>query len=125
MYYFSNMHCAIIRGAWIRSAHVWWDLLLDVHVLDFKMALLFFLDRWMCAKSLFTPILLYSNRLFADANTIGNIAAFASVDWGCAVQIMAAASIGSGLKFSPTVGYTLYVQLCYYPVCNSVLSDVF
>ena len=32
---------------------------------------------------------------FADANTVGSIAAIASIDWGCAVQIMAAASIGS------------------------------
>ncbi|KAI0944536.1 hypothetical protein AcW1_002218 [Taiwanofungus camphoratus] len=29
------------------------------------------------------------------ANTIGSIAAIASIDWGCAVQMMAAASIGS------------------------------
>lgn len=29
------------------------------------------------------------------ANTIGSIASIASIDWGCAVQIMAAASIGS------------------------------
>ncbi|KAI0728352.1 APC amino acid permease [Irpex lacteus] len=29
------------------------------------------------------------------ANTVGSIAAIASIDWGCAVQIMAAASIGS------------------------------
>ncbi|KAI0341281.1 APC amino acid permease [Trametopsis cervina] len=29
------------------------------------------------------------------SNTIGSVAAIASIDWGCAVQIMAAASIGS------------------------------
>ncbi|KAI5829402.1 amino acid transporter [Schizophyllum commune Tattone D] len=30
------------------------------------------------------------------ANTIGSVAAVASIDWGCAVQVMAAAGIGSG-----------------------------
>ncbi|KZT05219.1 APC amino acid permease [Laetiporus sulphureus 93-53] len=39
------------------------------------------------------------------ANTIGSIASIASIDWGCAVQIMAAASIGSeDQSFSPTEG---------------------
>ncbi|KAH8084912.1 APC amino acid permease [Cristinia sonorae] len=36
------------------------------------------------------------------ANTIGSIASIASIDWGCAVQIMAAATIGSGQTFAPT-----------------------
>ncbi|KIK56176.1 hypothetical protein GYMLUDRAFT_174701 [Collybiopsis luxurians FD-317 M1] len=38
------------------------------------------------------------------ANTIGSIAAVASIDWGCAVQVMAAASIGSGGAFEATDG---------------------
>ncbi|KAF5385979.1 hypothetical protein D9615_002624 [Tricholomella constricta] len=41
------------------------------------------------------------------SNTVGNIASVASVDWGLAVQIMAAASIGSDMAFSATVGQTL------------------
>ncbi|RPD60766.1 APC amino acid permease [Lentinus tigrinus ALCF2SS1-7] len=36
------------------------------------------------------------------ANTIGSVASVASIDWGCAVQITAAASIGSGQTFSAT-----------------------
>ncbi|KAF9480661.1 amino acid transporter [Pholiota conissans] len=36
------------------------------------------------------------------ANTVGSIASVASIDWGCAVQIMAAATIGSGGTFEPT-----------------------
>ncbi|KAH9477066.1 putative amino-acid permease C11D3.08c [Psilocybe cubensis] len=36
------------------------------------------------------------------ANTIGSIASVASIDWGCAVQVMAAATIGSGGTFTPT-----------------------
>ncbi|KAL1740224.1 amino acid/polyamine transporter I [Schizophyllum fasciatum] len=34
------------------------------------------------------------------ANTIGSVAAVASIDWGCAVQVMAAAGIGSGTSES-------------------------
>ncbi|GLB36976.1 putative APC amino acid permease [Lyophyllum shimeji] len=56
------------------------------------------------------------------SNTIGNIASVASVDWGCAVQIMAAASIGSGMTFAATVGQTfaLYVALllCHAIICS-------
>ncbi|KIJ18172.1 PF00324 AA_permease [Paxillus involutus ATCC 200175] len=36
------------------------------------------------------------------ANTIGSIASVASIDWGCATQIAAAASIGSGQVFVAT-----------------------
>ncbi|EPQ55770.1 APC amino acid permease [Gloeophyllum trabeum ATCC 11539] len=36
------------------------------------------------------------------SNTIGSIASVASIDWGCAVQVMAAASIGSGQEFTAT-----------------------
>ncbi|KDR74097.1 hypothetical protein GALMADRAFT_71679 [Galerina marginata CBS 339.88] len=36
------------------------------------------------------------------ANTIGSIASVASIDWGCAVQVMAAANIGSNGVFEPT-----------------------
>ncbi len=46
-----------------------------------------------------------------DANTVGSIASIASIDWGCAVQVMAAASIGSNDEnFTATAGQTLYVQ---------------
>lgn len=44
---------------------------------------------------------------FTDANTIGSISGIASIDWGCAVQIMAAASIGSGQTYSATRAQTL------------------
>ncbi|KAJ7597527.1 APC amino acid permease [Mycena floridula] len=40
------------------------------------------------------------------SNTLSNIASVASVDWGCAVQIMAAVSIGSDLSFSATTAQT-------------------
>lgn len=37
-----------------------------------------------------------------DANTLGLIAGVASVDWGLAIQIGAAASIGSDMQFTPS-----------------------
>ncbi|KAI0668854.1 APC amino acid permease [Trametes maxima] len=43
------------------------------------------------------------------ANTIGSVASVASIDWGCAVQITAAASIGSGQTFSATNAQTFGV----------------
>ncbi|KZS88841.1 amino acid transporter [Sistotremastrum niveocremeum HHB9708] len=43
------------------------------------------------------------------ANTIGSISSVASIDWGCAVQVMAAASIGSNGAFSPTNAQTFAV----------------
>ncbi|KAF9489100.1 APC amino acid permease [Pleurotus eryngii] len=43
------------------------------------------------------------------ANTIGSIAALASIDWGCAVQILAAASIGTDESYSPSDAQTLGV----------------
>ncbi|CEL55191.1 GABA-specific permease OS=Saccharomyces cerevisiae (strain ATCC 204508 / S288c) GN=UGA4 PE=1 SV=1 [Rhizoctonia solani AG-1 IB] len=49
--------------------------------------------------------------LVGYANTIGTIAGIASIDWGCAVQVMAAATIGSGGKFVGTTGQTYAVYL--------------
>ncbi|KAG6845086.1 hypothetical protein H0H87_000991 [Tephrocybe sp. NHM501043] len=64
-----------------------------------------------------------------NSNTVGNIASVASVDWGLAVQIMAAASIGSNQTFTATTGQTLYapcftldapdMHLTYYTVLFS------
>lgn len=72
--------------------------------------------KWRCflswivgCASVFFSSSLCLQKCSTDSNTIGNIGSVASVDWGCAVQIMAAASIGSGLTFSPTVGQTLCV----------------
>ncbi|OCH88957.1 amino acid transporter [Obba rivulosa] len=46
------------------------------------------------------------------ANTIGSIASIASIDWGCAVQVMAAATIGSAdQSFSPTSAQTFGVYV--------------
>ncbi|KAF8525176.1 amino acid/polyamine transporter I [Hysterangium stoloniferum] len=46
------------------------------------------------------------------ANTIGSISGVASIDWACAVQVMAAAAIGSrDESFVPTAGETYLVYL--------------
>ena len=52
------------------------------------------------------PCIFADSLLRIDSNTIGNIASVASVDWGCAVQLMAAVSIGSDMTFIPTTGQT-------------------
>ncbi|KAG9118924.1 GABA-specific high-affinity permease [Ceratobasidium sp. 392] len=45
------------------------------------------------------------------ANTLGSIACIASIDWGCAVQVMAAATIGSSGNYVATTGQTYAVYL--------------
>jgi hypothetical protein len=52
--------------------------------------------------------------LYADANTVGTIAAIASIDWGAAIQIMAAAGIASNGSFSATNSQTLFVTPLFY-----------
>ncbi|KAF9238374.1 amino acid/polyamine transporter I [Melanogaster broomeanus] len=56
------------------------------------------------------------------SNTIGSIASVASIDWGCAVQIAAAASIGSGQTFVATehkscAGIYVAIVLSHAVVC--------
>ncbi|KIP07828.1 hypothetical protein PHLGIDRAFT_29863 [Phlebiopsis gigantea 11061_1 CR5-6] len=63
----------------------------------------------------------------AYSNTIGNIASVASVDWGCALQLMAAVSIGTDMAFVPTTGQTfgLYAALlCCHGVVASMATKV-
>ena len=47
-----------------------------------------------------------SQAFTTDSNTIGLISGIASIDWGCAVQLMAAVSIGTNQEFIPTTGQT-------------------
>ncbi|KAK7676346.1 hypothetical protein QCA50_020687 [Cerrena zonata] len=58
------------------------------------------------------------------SNTIGNIAGIASIDWGCAVQLMAAVSIGSDMTFIPTTGqiFGVYAALIVSHVCIASLA---
>lgn len=91
-------------------------LLLDTFTLVSEMAELVGLD---CRMSVFSFDLCYSYfvptancrfTLSLDANTIGSVAGIASIDWGCSVQIMAAATIGSkDQSFNPSSGATLCV----------------
>ena len=54
-----------------------------------------------------------SSYRYADANTVGTIAAIASIDWGAAIQIMAAVGIGSNGSFVATNPQTLFVALMF------------
>jgi len=75
-------------------------LFLDLHIGLSMVEKSFVLARWVYAVRV-------SSRKrpdfhLLDSNTIGSIAAVASVDWGCAIQIMAAATIASGGSYGPT-----------------------
>ncbi|KDQ60457.1 hypothetical protein JAAARDRAFT_32877 [Jaapia argillacea MUCL 33604] len=62
------------------------------------------------------------------SNTIGNIAGVAAVGWGCAVQILAAASIGSNLNFAATTaqyyGTFLAVIAAQLVICSTASKVV-
>ncbi|KAI0027526.1 APC amino acid permease [Vararia minispora EC-137] len=45
------------------------------------------------------------------ANTIGSISAVASIDWGCAVQVMAAANIGTGYEPTSATTFAVYAGI--------------
>ncbi|KAI0674185.1 APC amino acid permease [Trametes maxima] len=57
-------------------------------------------------------------------NSMGLIAGLASIDWGCAVQLMAAVSIGTDESFVPTTGQTfaVYVALLLCHACVSSMA---
>ncbi|KAG9089592.1 GABA-specific high-affinity permease, partial [Ceratobasidium sp. 370] len=62
-----------------------------------------------------------------DANTLGSIACIASIDWGCAVQVMAAATIGSGGSYVATTGqtYAVYIAiLLTHAIVCSLVTEV-
>ncbi|OCH88531.1 amino acid transporter [Obba rivulosa] len=56
-------------------------------------------------------------------NTIGLIAGLAGIDWGCAVQILAAVSIGSDMTFVPTTHQTfgIFVALL---LCHGLAASL-
>ncbi|THH11998.1 hypothetical protein EW145_g293 [Phellinidium pouzarii] len=68
--------------------------------------------RWRCLLSW----------MVGYSNTIGIIGGVASVDWGLAVQIMAAASIGSDMKLTSTTAQTFGVYaailICHATICS-------
>ncbi|EKM60113.1 uncharacterized protein PHACADRAFT_138539 [Phanerochaete carnosa HHB-10118-sp] len=55
-------------------------------------------------------------------NTMGSIGGVASIIWGCAVQLMAAVSIGSGMTFVPTTAqlFAVFVALL---VLNGIIAS--
>ncbi|KAF8892330.1 hypothetical protein CPB84DRAFT_1783722, partial [Gymnopilus junonius] len=57
------------------------------------------------------------------ANTVGDVASVASVDWGCAEQVMAATSFGSGLGFEATTAQTFGVY-CALLLCHGLIYSL-
>ncbi|KAG6901948.1 hypothetical protein C0995_006470 [Termitomyces sp. Mi166 len=57
------------------------------------------------------PFSLSKLALSQNANTVGSIAAVSSINWGCALQVMAAIIIGSGGTFEPTSVQTFGVYV--------------
>jgi hypothetical protein len=72
------------------------------------------LDSWMFESCSFFKQFGAEIDSLLDANTIGSISAVASIDWGCALQIMAAVKIGSGGNFSATNAQLLYVPTFFF-----------
>ncbi|KAI0708122.1 APC amino acid permease [Cerioporus squamosus] len=65
---------------------------------------------WMYATPRWRKVLSW---VVGYSNSIGLIGGLASIDWGCAVQLMAAVSIGTDQAFVPTTGqtYAVFVAL--------------
>ncbi|EIW55875.1 APC amino acid permease [Trametes versicolor FP-101664 SS1] len=57
------------------------------------------------------------------SNSMGLIAGLASIDWGCAVQLMAAVSIGTNESFIPTTGQTFAVYVALL-ICHGVVASL-
>ena len=107
--FLSHVHRPCHRRAWVCRAYLWRALLLDVDFRDPSLAKSPILDCRLCVAPMQTvpSALLHSHRCsLADSNSIGLIAGVASIDWGFAVQLMAAVSIGSNEAFVPTTGQT-------------------
>ena len=67
------------------------------------------LFSWLIGCELATCLknVLMIDRNTADVNTSAYVAGMASVDWGCATQLVAAVNIGSGGTFKATNAQTL------------------
>ncbi len=105
MRHISHVHCPRNGRTRFCSAHFRRIVFLDVRVLLSEMEALSSVDSRLYAfTSPNDPLLTI---ILTDCNTIANIAALASADWACAVQVMAAVSIGSDLTFQATSAQTL------------------
>ncbi|KAI0048204.1 APC amino acid permease [Auriscalpium vulgare] len=56
-------------------------------------------------------------------NTVAYVSGIAGIDWGCAIQIMAAVSIGTDLEFIPTTGQ-IYGVFCALLVCHATAASL-
>ncbi|KAK7457045.1 hypothetical protein VKT23_010348 [Stygiomarasmius scandens] len=79
----------------------------------YYMTFMFSSPKWRC----------FLSWIVGYANTISNIASVASVDWGCAVQIMAAVSIGLDLDFEATTAQT-FGLFCGLLISHGLINSV-
>ena len=95
--------------AWLCCTNCWWPLLLDIQILLSSLPKIAFMVGRMWADDLSKEIPM-TDRDAPDVNTSAYIAGLASVDWGCATQLVAAINIGSGGSFKATNAQTLWVS---------------
>lgn len=65
-------------------------------------------ERMYCAWRVNAPLIVVT-----DTNTIAYISAAAAVDWGCSVQIVAAVTMGSDLRFVPSPAQIYALLICH------------
>ncbi|KAJ3557764.1 hypothetical protein NM688_g1294 [Phlebia brevispora] len=94
--------CMWASGAQLRCTHSRGSVLLDLQVCVGQMAL---------------------SIMLGYSNTMGLVAGTASVVWACAVQLMAAVSIGSNLTFTPTISQLYAVFVAIY-IVTAILASV-
>jgi len=58
----------------------------------------------------------------AGTDTVGSIAGFASIDWGAAIQVMTAITIGTDNAIQETEGRLLYEIFFYQLLQNSSIT---
>ncbi|KAI0777533.1 APC amino acid permease [Trametes elegans] len=75
---------------------------------------------WMFATPRWRKVLSW---VVGYSNSMGLIAGLASIEWGCAVQLMAAVSIGKNESFTPTTGQTFAVYAALL-VCHGFVSSL-
>ncbi len=119
--YFYSVCWPVASRTWVSSPHFWWcesGYLIYLDNLSFPpIRQLYYWTyslaskRWRnllcwivgCASCLYVWNVFVKNlKSPLDANTIGSVAALASIDWGAAVQVMAAITISTNGDFEVT-----------------------
>jgi hypothetical protein len=119
---FPRFHRACFGGTRFGSTDFGRPVLSDIPLLVRQVQVFLVLDRWLYVEVIHISLEDYSDLHITDANTISNVASVASIEWGCAVQIMAGASIGTG--FETTDAQTLSAQPFYFNVTAPLIQPL-